>query len=102
MCACLYTAIWSKCQISGDSEVPLPSGYGTFLRVDEFKAILFGGATNEGRRNETYYLDMPNQPSHQWVRVDALECFFTGCLSSAVTSHDLFFFCLHYVIHRNG
>lgn len=56
--------------MSGDSEVPLPTGYGTFLRVDEFKAILFGGATRKGRRNDTYCLIMPKHLSDQctWVR----------------------------------
>ena len=68
--ACWYCiGIWSKCQVSGDSEVPLPTGYGTFLRVDEFKAILFGGATREGRRNDTYYLVMPKHLSDPWVRL---------------------------------
>lgn len=61
--------------MSGDSEVPLPTGYGTFLRVDEFKAILFGGATRTGRRNDTYYLIMPKHLSDhdQWVRQCVLE-----------------------------
>ena len=62
-CVQLYTEVWSKCPESGDSEVPLPTGYGTFLRVDEFKAILLGGATREGRRNDTYCLAMHAQTS---------------------------------------
>ena len=61
--------VWLKCQVSSDSECPSPRGYGTFFKVDEFKAILFAGATSKGRKHDAYYLDMPRQLSHPWVRL---------------------------------
>lgn len=92
--------VWLKCQVSSDSECPSARGYGTFFKVDEFRAVLFAGATSKGRKHDAYYLDMPRQLSHPWVRLLLNLCSLLALsLCKYGSSFQLFFVSL---IHRSG
>jgi hypothetical protein len=60
--------------VSGDSEVPLPTGYGTFLRVDEFKAIYLADAWFLDLSRDDFSSNSWKQVSEYWFDSSVQSC----------------------------